>query len=173
MTTFEGRVLVEDRVRDAWIDINDHMNVAYYVLAFDLGIDALWKAFGIDEDYVGERRFSTFAVESHVAWLRELKPGAPYVVTTEVLAYDEKRIHQFMRMYHRDEGYLAATSEWMNLHVDLSQRRVCPWPEDVVERIADFAASQVARNIPAGVGARMRIRRPSYVIGPAYGKEDQ
>ena len=27
------------RVLPGWIDVNNHMNVAYYVLAFDQGVD--------------------------------------------------------------------------------------------------------------------------------------
>ncbi len=160
--TLQGRLLVEDRVRDEWIDINDHMNVAYYVLAFDLAIDALWKEFGIDERYVATRRFSTFAVESHIEYKREMPRGAPYRVTTEILAYDDKRIHQFMRMYHADEDYLAATSEWMNLHVDLSVRRVRPWPDDVLARIAGVASAQDNGDWPEAAGRRMHISNPVY-----------
>ena len=37
------------RVLPAWIDVNNHMNVAYYVLAFDQGVDALWDRFGITD----------------------------------------------------------------------------------------------------------------------------
>jgi len=54
--------------------------------------------------------------------------GAPYVITAQILAFDDKRIHQFQRMYHAEEGFLAATCEWMNLHFDPGIRRVASWP---------------------------------------------
>ena len=44
-----GSPVYEGAVKSEWIDFNQHMNVAYYVLAFDLGIDALWFVFGIDD----------------------------------------------------------------------------------------------------------------------------
>ena len=157
-----GTVVYEGVVEPAWIDVNNHMNVAYYVLAFDHAVDCLWERFGLNEDFVREHASSTFAVESHVTWQRELVADAPFVITTEVLAYDAKRIHQFMRMYHADEGYLAATSEWMNLHVDLDVRRVAPWPADVYERIARFADGQGVIDLPGEAGRRMLVANPDY-----------
>ena len=87
-----GARVCEGVVKPEWIDVNRHMNVAFYVLAFDLGIDSLWDEFGIDDDYIGSGEGSTFGVECHVSYLRELNEGDPYVVTTQLLGYDEKRI---------------------------------------------------------------------------------
>ena len=67
-------------------------------------------------------------------YLSELNVDESYVVTAQVLGYDEKRIHQFQRMYHGETGDLAATAEWMNLHVDLGARRVTPWLRRRVRR---------------------------------------
>ena len=145
-----------------WIDFNGHMNVAYYVLAFDLGVDALWETFGITEDYIQSHNSSTFAVESHVMYLRELKLDDPYIVTAQILAYDKKRIHQFQRMYHATEGFLAATSEWMNLHVDLNARKVAPWPENILQGIHSVAKAQGELPYPAEAGHKMTIADPIY-----------
>ncbi|MEM6513441.1 MAG: thioesterase family protein [Pseudomonadota bacterium] len=162
--TMAGVPVIDGEVRDEWVDINGHMNVAYYVLAFDLAVDALWQRFGIDDHYVADRGLSTFAVESHVEYLRELRPKAPYTVTTQVLAVDGKRLHQYQRMYHRDEGFLAATCEWMNLHVDLSVRRVSAWPDDVLERVLRFADEQTETDWPASSGHRMHVNTPLYSL---------
>lgn len=151
-------------VRPEWIDVNEHMNVAYYVLAFDQGVDALWASFGITDDYLRDRRGTTFAVESHVTWQRELKLAERFVITSQILAYDEKRIHQFMRMYHADRGVVAATAEWLNLHVHLDERRVTPWPEDVLANIAGFAASQGEGERPADAGKRIHVRAPYWSV---------
>jgi acyl-CoA thioester hydrolase len=149
-----GQVLPE------WIDINGHMNVAYYVLAFDLAVDALWHEFGITDEHIHDNHSSTFAVESHVMYRRELKEGDPYIVTAQILAYDKKRIHQFQRMYHAQEGFLAATAEWMNLHVDLKTRRVAPWPDQILEGISRIALSQGEWPYPSDAGRVMRVRDP-------------
>jgi len=159
-----GTIIYRGEVRPEWIDVNDHMNVAYYVLAFDLAIDTLWEQFGITDEYMKVARSSTFAVESHVTFKKELLEGDPYVVTAQILGYDEKRIHQFQRIYHAGGKYLAASAEWMNLHVNLASRRVSPWPADVLKRIGDFSASQTDRAWPKQAGRQMKIQKPLFSL---------
>ena len=159
-----GIEVTRGTVLPEWIDINDHMNVAYYLLAFDQAVDALWQTFGLTEEYVRTHDSSTIAVESHVTWQREVVEGAPYLITSQILAYDEKRIHQFQRMYHQDDGYLAATCEWMNLHFDKRIRRVTPWPEEIRARIANFADNQGAQPWPAEAGRTIQVGKPLFSV---------
>ena len=151
-------------VKPEWIDINGHMNVAYYVLAFDLAVDALWSRLGITMEHIETTGGSTFAVESHITYKRELCEGEPYLVTAEVIAYDEKRVHQFQRMYHAEENFLAATAEWMNLYVDLNTRKVAPWPRNILDKFAGLAELQGDRTMPHEIGKQMRISRPIYTM---------
>ena len=147
-----------------WIDQNGHMNVAYYVLAFDLAIDALWERIGVTEAYIRDTRGSTFAVESHVTYQRELKQAEPYIVTMQLLAYDSKRIHHFQRMYHAEKRELSATAEWMTLHVDLRRRRVSTWAPQILQELENIAAAQTPSEFPAEVGKRMHIDEPIYTL---------
>lgn len=160
----QGTYISSGVVKPDWIDANNHMNVAWYVLAFDLAVDSLWDQFGIDDDYITVSRRSTFAVESHVNYRRELLESDPYIVHAQILAYDEKRIHQYQYLYHAEKQFLAATSEWMNLHVDLRTRRVSPWPVEVLDNISAFAASQSDTRCPAGAGKCMAVKEPLYSI---------
>lgn len=161
---FSGTAVSNGSVLPEWIDINGHMNVAYYVVAFDKAVDDLWAKLGITDDYIRSTAGSTFAVEGHVTWQRELTAGQPYRITSQILAYDEKRIHQFQRMYHAEENYLAATAEWMNLHVDLKTRKVSPWPEFVLRALGEFTAAQVGHSVPQEAGKRMQVVKPIYAL---------
>ena len=161
-----GIEVARGQVLPEWIDLNDHMNVAYYLLAFDNAVDSLWQEFGLTEDYIRTHSSSTIAVESHVTWQREIVEGDSYIVTSQVLAYDDKRIHQFQRMYHASQGFLAATCEWMNLHFDTGIRRVAPWPDEIRARIADFADNQGQQPWPAEAGQRMRVKQPVFSLKP-------
>lgn len=177
MTTNENReypgIMVSGgRVLPAWIDVNDHMNVAYYVLAFDQAVDALWQRFGITAESIEATGWSTFAVECHVTYQAELDLDDEYVVTSAILAYDAKRIHQFQRMFRRRDGALAATCEWMNLHVDLGVRKVSPWPDDVLVKIAAHAQGQADIGLPPEAGRRMLVREPLYTCHPDYPRPD-
>jgi len=159
-----GAAVHTGTVPPEWIDFNNHMNVAYYVRAFDLGVDALWLDFGITEEHIAASHSSTFAVETHILYQQELKLHDPYVVTSQILAYDEKRIHQFQRMYHAEDGYLAATAEWLTLHVDLQKRRVAPWPKKILDGIGRVATSQPDWGVPDELGSTMRIRSPIWAV---------
>lgn len=164
-----GFAVHEGVVRPEWIDINGHMNVAFYVLAFDKAVDDLFARAGLTDDYIRETGGTTFAVESHVTWKQELTEGQRYRIESQILAYDEKRVHQFQRMYHAEENFLAATAEWMNLHVDLATRKVSPWPDFVLGALEELAAAQPPSPMPEEAGRRMRVARPLYTLDPADG----
>ena len=44
-----------------WIDINGHMNVAYYVRAFDMAVDEQWAGLGITAEYITNNKASTLS----------------------------------------------------------------------------------------------------------------
>ncbi len=163
MDQSSGIAIASGKVLPEWIDINGHMNVAYYILAFDLAVDTLWGQLGITDEYIETTQCSTFAVDCHVTYQAELKEAEPFVVTSQILAYDEKRIHQFQRMYHAEKEYLAATAEWMNLHVDLSSRRVKPFPESILAELQAYTAGQGVLPKPEEAGKHMKIREPIFV----------
>ena len=160
----QGVPIDKGTVLPEWIDVNEHMNVAYYVLAFDLAVDKLWHLFGIDERYIRDRRNSTFAVECHLTYQGEMNLGDPYVVTAQVLAYDEKRIHQIQHMYHAEKGYLAATGEWMNLHIDMDTRRVTPWPDEIRAGISQFAERQGDWSLAPETGRKIQVKNPLFSV---------
>ena len=84
------------------------------------------------------------------------------IVTAQILAFDEKRIHQFQRLYHAEELYVAATAEWMNLHMDLTTRRVAPWPANILDGIRRFAATQGDWPYPREAGRQIGVPKPIF-----------
>ena len=149
--------LHREAVRPEWIDYNGHMNVAYYVLAFDHACDAFLDYIGMDEAYRERTGGTTFTVEAHVTYQREVAEGNPLRFTTQLLGYDAKRIHFFVQMYHADEGYLAATVEWLTLHVDLEARRVAPMPDEITSRLAEIHATHKALPRPPEAGRAVTL----------------
>ena len=127
------------RVRPEWVDHYGHMNLAYYLVAFDMATDVLWPSLWLGEGFRA-RGLGTFAVESWQAYVREVVLDAPLAVESDVLAFDAKRLLISHRLYHAGEGWLAAENEVLFLCVDLVTRRVSAWPEDV---LAAFAAAKV------------------------------
>ncbi len=128
--------LWRETVLPEWTDYNGHMNVAYYTLVFDHGVDAFFNFAGLGRDYRQRTTFSTFTVEHHITYDREVLEGDGLVCTSRLIGFDEKRIHHYHEMFHAADGYRAATCEFLSLHMDLSVRRVTPMGDD---RLASFA----------------------------------
>lgn len=152
--------LHRETVRPEWIDYNGHMNLAYYLLAFDHATDKLYDHLGVGEAYLAAADCSVFICEAHVTYEREVYDGDPLRFTTQLLGYDAKRLHFFHAMYHADAGFLAATNELLALHVDLTERRTTPFPEPVVRRLAALDADHRRLPRPAQVGRVMGLGAP-------------
>lgn len=158
----DGRVeVLGGRVLPEWIDFNDHMNVAYYVLAFDLVVDMLFDRVGLTADYRKRSGRSIFAAESHVIWQRELQLDDPLRYELHFLAFDDKRLHSLYRMYHAESGVLAASIEWMQLSVDLATRRVVPWDAVVRPEVERLCRRQADFPPPPEVGRVIGVKRPA------------
>ena len=153
--------LAPSRVRPEWIDYNGHMNVAYYVLAFDKALDNFADRIDIGAAYVKRTNQSIFTLEMHVHYRQEVLEGDPLRFTFQLLDADEKRMHYFIRMYHGEQGYLAATCEQIALHVDLGSRRTAPWPEEPWQALSELKARHAALPRPDEAGSVIGIRRKS------------
>jgi len=164
MSEFLGVEVLRGKVLPEWIDRNGHMNVASYVSAFEVAVYALWERFGMPANYPEESGNTTFAVETHTTYKRELGEGEAYIITAQVLAYDDKRVHSFLRMYDERQSCLAATIEWLGLHVAISNRRVLSWPEDVLGGIQAFVDAQGALPVPVEARRQIRLRKPGYSV---------
>ena len=154
----EQRVLLyETRIKPEWIDHNGHMNVAFFVLAFDEATDAAYEHWGIGMDYPDASGCSVFTLGINVDYLGELFEGDAIRVETMLVDYDAKRIHYFHRMIDTAKDKLVATNECLCMNVDLTARKSAPFPDDVIEKLAPFAGGAEP---PRGFGRTLRIRRP-------------
>ena len=140
------------QIEPQWIDYNGHLNMANYNVMMDRAIDELWLKLGIGPTYMKERHGSTFTAECHVRYLREIHLGDPVQVSIWLLGADEKRLHTFEELRHATEGWLSATSENMTMHIDMSVRKVAPFPPDIRARIADVVKSHAGLSRPEGIG---------------------
>src|SRR5215471_11175067 len=142
-----------------WVDWNGHMNVAFYVAAFDQASGAFMRNMGLGRDYVDGRHGMTFVLETHVTYDREMKGGAPMRFTTQLLDRDAKRVHLFHEMYHGEVGYLAATNETIVMNIDFASRRAGPWPVQAAERLDAMWAEHGKLPRPAKAGRVMGLKK--------------
>ena len=147
------------RVLPEWIDYNGHMNVAYYVLAFDQVTDAFLDYIGLDHAYKAKAHVTTFVADMNVTYIREVVEGDPLRFTTQLLEFDDRRFRYFHSMYHAEQGFLAATNELLSLHIDLSTRRVGRMSDLIVERLRQVRDAHAALPLPRGAGRVLGMRK--------------
>jgi acyl-CoA thioester hydrolase len=145
-----------DVVRPEWIDYNGHMNVGYYQVVFDIAADAFFDFLGLTQEFRQRHGSTTFALECHANFLREVKEGAPLRFEARLLDFDAKRIHFFQEMFHGTEGYLAASQESLSSHVSMATRRTAPFPEELLGRLAEIKAAHAVLPRPWQVGHVIR-----------------
>ena len=138
--------LWQESILPEWTDYNRHMNVAYYTLVFDHAVDAFFTYVGLGSEYRSATTGSTFAVEHHITYNKEVVEGDEVRCETRLVGFDEKRLHHYYEMYHVADGYLAATCEFLSLHVDLSTRRVASMPAEKLGPLSDLLDAHV--NLP-------------------------
>ncbi len=153
-------------VEPAWIDFNGHMNMAYYNVLFDRGLDEFYNLAGLGQRYLQEREHSFFTAEVHVRYLRELHEDAPVRVTFQLLDFDSKRMHFFQQLFHATEGWVSATSENLSLHVDMSAKKAAPFPPDVAKRLGDVRSRTPVcpgpKLLAAASRCRKKLKRPIF-----------
>ena len=82
-----------------WTDHNGHMNVAYYVLAFDRATDAFYDQLGIGWSYLERERRSLFTLSMNVDYVGEVFAGDPVRIVSRLIDHDHKRIRYFHEMH--------------------------------------------------------------------------
>ncbi len=77
-----------------WIDYNGHMTEHRYLDVFGRATDRFLAHIGVDEAYL-KSGHSYYTVETHIMHLGEAKAGDALHVETQLLSFDEKRVHVF------------------------------------------------------------------------------
>ena len=145
------------RIEPQWIDYNGHLNVAYFNVLFDRAVDEVYELIGLGPDYLKRHGHSTMVAEMHVRYLREVHEADPLRVTVQLLDYDAKRIHLFEQLLHATEGWVSATSESMTLHVDMTAKKVAPFPDSVTRLLARMKAAHAQLPRPDSAGRRVAM----------------
>ncbi len=146
-------------VAPEWVDYNGHMNVAYYVLAFDHATDAVLDRLGAGEAYRRASGCSVFVGEMHVNYLQEVVAGDELHIATRLLAMDGKRLVMFHEMTCPRLAGAVASNEVLCVHVDLGQRRAVPWPDALAADLQRAVSGQAHLPPPERSGRAVRLRR--------------
>ena len=129
-------LLTNKKIIKEWTDYNNHMNLSYYILVFDMGAEVLLSKFKMGEHSAKTTKKSTMVVETHTTYNNEVKEGEEVDVFISHLDHDKKRIHYKLEMYKKSTNTLSATTEILSLYIDLNLRKVAEF-EDEKTKIMD------------------------------------
>ena len=148
-------------VKEDWLDENGHMNVAFYMSAFDDGGEVFFQDPGIGWDYTRQGEFTIFVVSSKVDYRQELFRGDPFFVTTRLLDFNEKLVHTYYEIGHRDSSYIAATAEILYAHVSFATRKSAPFDQSIISRLEQIREAHASLPSIPSLGAGIGIRKSS------------
>jgi acyl-CoA thioester hydrolase len=130
----------DQTIKEEWIDYNNHMNMAYYVLVFDDVWEIILKKFKMGEDSAKSTQMSTMVVETHTTYNSEVKLGDKVEINLTYFDHDKKRLHFKMEMIEKSSKKLSATLEMLSLYIDLKQRKVAEFEQEKIQIMDQFIA---------------------------------
>jgi len=116
-------------------DHMDHLNVQHYVSRASEALGGLATALGIGPKFGREHGVVLTPVDHHIRFLRELRPGAPFIFTGGVLDMRRDTLKLYQEMRNTQTGQVAASfvTEAALLERSTGARRILP--ANVADRV--------------------------------------
>jgi len=130
--------LITKKIIKEWTDYNNHMNLSYYILVFDMGAEVILSKFKMGEHSAKTTKKSTMVVETHTTYNQEVKEGDEVNVSLTYFDHDNKRLHYKLEMHNKAKNVLSATTEIMALYIDLDKRRVAEFENEKIKIMNEF-----------------------------------
>ena len=151
--------LYTTQVPPEWVDYNGHVHESRYLQAFGDASDAFFRYIGVDAAYLA-RAGSYFTAETHLSFVTQTRAQDVVEVSTQVLGFDEKRLHLYHLLMRPSDRTVLAEAEHLCLHVDQQSGRVAPAEAGVLSRVARVAAAHAELPRPGRAGRRVGDPRP-------------
>jgi acyl-CoA thioester hydrolase len=151
--------LYRARVQPEWIDYNNHLLDAYYLLIFCNATDALREHLGVGRSERKSKGQDLSTQETHLNYLREIKAGLEAWVETRILGHDECRLHVFHTLYAEDTPDPRATNEQMLINMDPESKKPVAFLPAVLVNIEAIEQEQSGLSRPANAGRIIRLPR--------------
>ena len=132
-------------IKSEWTDYNNHLNMAYYVLIFDLAWEVMLKKFNMGEQSAKNSGMSTMVVETNTTYDNEIKEGDEVEILLTYFDHDKKRLHFKLEMIEKNTKKLSSTIEMLSLHVDLNKRKVAEFNEERTKLMNTFISENQAK----------------------------
>ena len=147
MTTLN---LHSEPLREDWLDAYGHLNEAYYLVPFSNTSWRMQDHFGLGVEYFKRTGCAMYTVETHIRYLKDVRPPAELEIETIILGADAKRMWFAHTMLV--DGTVRATGEFMTLHYDTRQNRTTAMPEPVQAALKKAQVAHRPEWVGRGIG---------------------
>jgi len=138
-------LLTTKKIINEWTDYNNHMNLSYYILLFDMGAEQILSKFLMGEHSAKTTKKSTMVVETHTTYNNEVKEGDEVEINLSYFDHDKKRLHYKLEMYEKNKKTLSATTEVLALYIDLNIRKVSEFENEKVMIMDQFIKENASK----------------------------
>ena len=131
-------LLTTKKIINEWTDYNNHMNLSFYIMIFDMGAEQILSKFQMGEQSAKSTKKSTMVVETHTTFNNEVKENDDVEVHLSYFDHDKKRIQYKLEMYEKSKNVLSSTTEVLALYIDLNIRKVAEFEKEKVMIMDQF-----------------------------------
>lgn len=149
-----GDLTHSGKAKREWLDHNDHVNLGYFLVAFDLGTETLYNSLGVGMSAIETFGDTVFTLETHVTYLNELKNGQEFSIRTKLMGYDHNKLHYIHSMFKAGRPDPIAHNECLGLNVNAKTKRPLEWRVNVKRRLADMISIELERPIDENILGR-------------------
>ncbi|NNJ79862.1 MAG: thioesterase [Xanthomonadales bacterium] len=125
-------------VPQEWKDRNGHVGVQYFQALFAEGAWRVLEEIGVDAAWFEQTRRSQFDLEHHLFYRSEVHAGDRVSTYNRILGRSNRRFHGIYFVVNDSSDRLAATLEYITAGIDMTHRRMAPFPEDLARGLDEL-----------------------------------
>ena len=130
--------LKSEKIIKEWVDYNNHLNMAYYVLIFDQACEVLLEKVKMGAESAKTEKRRTMVVETNTKYISEVKEGNEVDTMLTFFDHDKKRLHLKLEIIEKKTKKVSASIEWLSLYVNLETRKVTEFENKKVALMNNF-----------------------------------
>ena len=130
--------LKSQKIIKEWVDYNNHLNMAYYILIFDQALEVMLEKFKMGANSAKTEKRSTMVVETNTKYINEIKQEDEVDIILTFFDHDKKRLHLKLEMIEKKTKKISASIEWLSLYINLEARKVTEFENEKIEIMDHF-----------------------------------
>ena len=121
-----------------WVDFNNHMRDAYYLLLISFANDQAMDELGMGPRYLKATGHTLYNVDTRIRYLNEVHGGDALRVDMLLVDADSKRLHLHSTVYNDTTNAPLAVNESVLLHVNQAGGPAAAmFPDEVAELVGE------------------------------------